>query len=148
MQLKVANEEIVTLAHVADMTCEVVVQEDALRLVLRTNLIIDQVTLGQRVIMVECVDTLYLSVAIVHILLHIEAVHVDESWRLTLLEQLLLERVAVLSIIDDDFAISSADKPFVIRFEEADVEAVQGCVQRYQVLDRNCKRPPDLHVDQ
>lgn len=81
--------------------------------------------------MVECVYTLYLRVAIVHILLHIEAVHVDESWRLTLLEQLLLERVAVLSIIDDDFAISSADKPFVIRFKEADVEAVQGCVQRY-----------------
>ena len=59
--------------------------------------------------MVECIDTLSFSVAIVHIFLHVEAVHVDEGGRLALLEQFLFERVAVLSVIDDNLTVSSTD---------------------------------------
>ena len=59
--------------------------------------------------MVECIDALSLSVAIVHVFLHIEAVHVDKGGWLALLEQFLFERVAVLSVIDDDLTVGSTD---------------------------------------
>ena len=65
--------------------------------------------------MIQCVDSLCLSEAIVDVLLHIEAVHEDESRRFVPIEQLLLERVAVLPVVDDNFAVSRADQPLVVR---------------------------------
>ena len=85
--------------------------------------------------MVKCVHTLSLREIIVNILLHIKTIHEDEGRRLVLLEQLLLERVTVLSIVDNDFAIGSADKPFVVWFQETDIKAVQCCVHTCQILD-------------
>ena len=57
--------------------------------------------------MVESIHTLRLSEKVVHILLNIEAVHENKSWRVPLFEQLLLKRIAVLSVVDDDFSICS-----------------------------------------
>ena len=85
--------------------------------------------------MIQCIDTLGLREAIVHVLLHIEAVHVDESRRFVSIEELLLERVAVLPVVDDHLAVSCADKPLVVRFQERNIEAVQGSVQADQVLN-------------
>ena len=47
MQLEVADEEVVALADVADVAGKVVIEEDALRLVLVTHFIVDQVSLSQ-----------------------------------------------------------------------------------------------------
>ena len=47
MQLKVADEEVVALADVADVASKVIIEEDALRLVLVTHLVVDQVSLSQ-----------------------------------------------------------------------------------------------------
>ena len=58
--------------------------------------------------MIKCVHAFRLREEIVYILLDIEAIHEDECRRLTLFEQLLLERVTILSVIDNDFAIGSA----------------------------------------
>ena len=115
VQLEVADEKVVALADVADVAGKVVVEEDALRLVLVAHLVVDQVALGQRVVVIEGVDSLGLCEAVVDVLLHVEAVHEDESRRVGLVEELLFERVAVLSVVDQYFAICGSGKPLVIR---------------------------------
>ena len=97
--------------------------------------------------MIKRVHALRLCEEIVDVLLDIEAIHVDESRRLILLEQLLLERVAILSVVDNDFAVGSANEPFVVGLQEADVKAVQRCVQTCQVLDRDGQRCPRFNVN-
>ena len=47
MQLEVADEEVVALADVADVAGKVIIEEDALCLVLVTHLVVDQVSLCQ-----------------------------------------------------------------------------------------------------
>jgi len=68
--------------------------------------------------MIECVDTLGLCEAVVNVFLHVEAVHEYEIGRLRLFKELLLERVAVLSIVHDYFAVSCANEPLVVGFKE------------------------------
>ena len=97
--------------------------------------------------MIKSVHSFCFCEEIVDILLDIEAIHEDEGRRLILFEQLLLERVAVLSVVDDDFAIGSAYEPFVVGLEEADVKAVQRSVHTCQVLDRNGQRRPRFNMD-
>ena len=98
--------------------------------------------------MIKRVHALRLSEEIVNILLDIEAVHEDEGGRLILLEQFLLERVAILSVVDNDFAIGSANQPFVVGLQEADIEAVQRRVHACQVLNRDGQRSPRLNMDE
>ena len=75
--------------------------------------------------MVQCVDSLSLSEAVVDVLLDVEAVHVDEHWWFVLIEKLLLERVAVLSIVDNNFSIGGTHQPLIIRFQKGHIETVK-----------------------
>ena len=99
------------------------------------DLVIDQIALGQRVVVVKCVDSLSLSEAVVHVLLRIEAVHEDEARWLRPIEKLLLEGVAVLAIVDNNLAVASADKPLIVRLKEGNFERVQSCVKAHQIDD-------------
>lgn len=78
--------------------------------------------------MVECIDSLRLSEAVVDVFLHVEAVHKNERGRLRSIKQFLLERVTILSVVYNYFAISCADEPFIVRFEETDIKRVYSCV--------------------
>jgi hypothetical protein len=97
------------------MTSQIVVQEDPLSFIISTHFIIDQISLRQRIVVIQSVHPFRFSEAIVHIFLHIEAVHEDKSWRFAPLEQLLLERITVLSIVDNYFPISCANEPLIVR---------------------------------
>lgn len=81
VQLEVANEQVVALADVANVTRQVIVKEDALCFVLCAHLIVDEVTLGEGVVVVEGIHPLSLSEAIVDVLLRVKAVHKDEDGR-------------------------------------------------------------------
>ena len=71
-------------------------------------------TLRQSVIVVQSVDSFSLCKAIVNIFLHIKTVHVNELWRIIFFKQLLLETVAVLAVVNDNFTMRAAQEPLVI----------------------------------
>jgi hypothetical protein len=78
--------------------------------------VVDEVTLGERVEVVQCVYFLRLGETIINVLLDIKRVHKDECRWICLIEQLLLERITVLTIVDDNLSVGSAYKPLVVRF--------------------------------
>ena len=131
MQLEVADEEVVALADVADIAGKVIIEEDALRLVLVTHFVVDQVSLSQWVVVIKGVYSLGLSEAVINILLHVETVHEDESWRVSFIKELLLERIAILSIVDEYFAISCGSQPLIVRLEERDIKADENIWEKY-----------------
>ena len=116
MQFKVPYEEIVRLTNEADVACQVVIEENSLCFVFVTFFVVDKVPLSEGVEVVQCVHFLRLSEAIVDVLLDIERVHKNEGRRISFIEQLLLEGVAVLTVVDDDLAVGSAYKPLVVWF--------------------------------
>ena len=67
----------------------------------------------------------------------IVAIHENESWWLLLVVKLLLETVAVLAIVYKDLAVCSCNQPFVVRFQETDVERVKRRIQTDEIL--NCQ---------
>lgn len=70
--------------------------------------------LGGGVVVIEGVGALGLSELIVHVVQHVEAVHVVELWRVLLIKQLLLICIKVLPIVYNDLSIRSADQPLVV----------------------------------
>lgn len=72
--------------------------------------------------MVQSVDSLGFRKAVIDILLHVEAVHEDESRRSVTLEQLLLKRVAVLAIVYNDFTVGCGSQPLVVWLKEGNIE--------------------------
>jgi len=86
VQFEIANEQIVALPHKADVARQIVVQENRLCFIFPAHLVVYQVSLGERVVVVESVDALSLSVAIINVFLHVETVHENEIRWLRLLE--------------------------------------------------------------
>lgn len=148
MELKVADEQSVALADEADITSQIIIQEDGLRFIFVAHLVAGNVAFGHGVIVVQSIDFPCLHKVVVHVLLHVKRVHVNKLRRLRFLEEFLLERVAVLAVVDDHFACRGAGEPLVVWFQEAHVERVESGVEADQVRQRNCQRVPRFHKNE
>ena len=91
-----------------------------------------QVAFGYRVVVVECIYFLSLSEVVVDVLLHIERIHENKGWWCTFIKYFLLKRVAVLSVINHDFAAGRPDQPLIVRFQERNVKTINTSVQADQ----------------
>jgi hypothetical protein len=89
---------------------------------LMSLLIIDQIALRQAIVVVQSVDFLDLRKAVLRVFEHIKRVHEDEIGRLALLEQFLFKSVAVLPVVDHNFAVCGRGEPLVVRLEETTVK--------------------------
>lgn len=137
MQLEVPYQQSVTLSNEADVAGQVVVQEESFGVVVRSDFILDERALRHSIVVVQRVHSLGLSKAVINIFLDVKAVHENELGWGGLVEQLLLEAVAVLAIVDHDLAVGARHKPLIIWFQEGDVVARDWNVERDQVLDRD-----------
>jgi hypothetical protein len=81
VQLKVTDKQAVDFADVADVRCQVVVQETCFCLVVSKDFIVYKGSLGHAVVVVERVNSFGFGEAIVYVLLKVKTVHEDELGR-------------------------------------------------------------------
>jgi len=105
VQFKVSHEDTVTLSYIAKVGGKIVIQEASLHFVFNISFILNKCSLGSVVVVIKSVNSLSFSKTVVYILLYVEAVHENKSRRLRLFKQLLLEAVAVLSIVNKHFPV-------------------------------------------
>ena len=78
MELEVSNEELVALTQEADVQGEVIVDEYAFALVVGVHLVVNEVSLGHRVVMIESVAALSGGIAVAAEVKKVERIHVIE----------------------------------------------------------------------
>jgi len=105
VQFKVSHEDAVALSYIAEVGGKIVIQEASLHFVFNISFILNKCSLGSVVVVIKSVNSLSFSKTVVYILLYVEAVHENKSRRLRLFKQLLLEAVAVLSIVNKHFPV-------------------------------------------
>ena len=105
VQFKVSHEDAVALSYIAEVGGKIVIQEASLHFVFKISFILNKCSLGSVVVVIKSVNSLSFSKTVVYILLYVEAVHENKSRRLRLFKQLLLEAVAVLSIVNKHFPV-------------------------------------------
>jgi hypothetical protein len=114
MQLKVADEQLIALTNEAQVDGEVIVGKKTLTFMIGVDFIINQVSLGHGVVVVQSVAPLSLHVAIARIVQGVEAVHKVKLWRFVDVKDFLVQRVEILSVVNDDFSIGCGNKPLVV----------------------------------
>jgi hypothetical protein len=77
---------------------------------------------------IKCINFLGLCEEIVNVLLDVERVHEDEGRRSRFVKDFLFERVAVLSVVDTDFAVAGRDQPLIVWLQEGHIKPVHGDV--------------------
>ena len=148
MQLEVSNEQIPRLRYERNVQRQIGIREQSLAPICVLHLVAHVVSLRHRVVVVERVAAFGLGECVVHVVERVECVHEVELRRVGLVEQLLLERVEVFPVVDNNLAVCGADEPLVVGFEEGHVEGVEGRVYRGYLLDLDGERVPLLHVDE
>lgn len=114
----------------------------------RVHLVVDQVTLRHRIVVIKRVTPLGLGEVIAHKVEQVERVHVVEHGQIELIEYLLVQRVEVLSVVHDDFAICSGYEPFVVRLEIRKFKRIDCSVYRDERHHPDAERIPRLYEDQ
>jgi len=80
---------------------------------------------------VQLINFLRFSEAIINVLLDVKGVHEAELGRSTGVKQFLLEGISVLSVVEDSLAIACTHEPLVVGFEVADLESIDGTVEAH-----------------
>ena len=75
--------------------------------------------------MVQSVASLRLHEVVLQEVKSIEIVHEVVNWRLGLVEYLLTQRIEVLSVVNDHFAVLSREQPLVVWLQVRVLEAVK-----------------------
>lgn len=98
--------------------------------------------------MIERVAPPCLGVSVAHIVLKIKRVHIIELRRLQLVKEFLIQRVEVLSVVHNHFAICSCHQPLVVGFQVRVFKCIDRCVDRDQRVNLDGQRRPRIHEDQ
>jgi len=73
---------------------------------------------------IQCITPPGLRIPIIGVVLDVEGIHEVELRRLEFVEYFLVQRVKILSVVNNNLSISCGHEPFVVRFEVGEVERI------------------------
>jgi len=97
---------------------------------------------------VDLVDFLGLSEAILDVLLYVKAIHIPEIGEVFNIEELLLECVSVLSVINYRFSTAGSYSPLIVRLKEGDIKGKDLLLKIDQIVLGDLQRLPRSHENQ
>ena len=148
MELEVSNQEHIALADERQVQGQIVVGEHSLALVHWIHFVVHQIFLRQRVVVVQCVAPPSLGVPVGYVVKQVEGVHVIENWRLHLVKDLLVQRVEILTVVNDDLAVGRCHQPFVVGLQVREIERVDRGLDANQRDHFDREGKPIVHEDQ